>query len=37
MLVVIAPLGASPVDSDIDFILDRSQRETMKVGRFRQD
>jgi len=31
MLVVIALLGASPVDSEIDLILDRSQWETLKV------
>jgi hypothetical protein len=31
MLVVIALLGASPVDSDIDLILDRSQWEMLKV------
>ena len=31
MLVVIALLGASPVDSGIDLILDRSQWETLKV------
>jgi hypothetical protein len=31
MLVVIALLGASPVDSDIDLVLDRSQWETLKA------
>jgi hypothetical protein len=31
MLVVIALLGASPVDSEIDLILDRSQWETLKA------
>ena len=31
MLVVIALLGASPVDSEIDLVLDRSQWETLKV------
>ena len=31
MLVVIALLGASPADSEIDLILDRSQWETLKA------
>jgi hypothetical protein len=31
MLVVIALLGVSPVDSDIDLVLDRSQWETLKT------
>ena len=31
MLVVIALLSVSPVDSEIDLILDRSQWETLKV------
>ena len=31
MLVVIALLGASPVDSEVDLILDRSQWETLKA------
>jgi len=31
MLVVIALLGASPVDLDIDLVLDRSQWETLKT------
>ena len=31
MLVVIALLGASPVDSEIDLILDRSQWETLRA------
>ena len=31
MLVVIALLGASPVDSGIDLVLDRSQWETLKA------
>lgn len=31
MLVVIALLGASPVDSEIDLVLDRSQWETLKA------
>ena len=31
MLVVIALLGASPTDSEIDLILDRSQWETLKA------
>jgi hypothetical protein len=31
MLVVIALLGVSPIDSDIDLVLDRSQWETLKA------
>ena len=31
MLVVIALLGVSPMDSDIDLVLDRSQWETLKA------
>jgi hypothetical protein len=31
MLVVIALLGASPVDSEMDLTLDRSQWETLKA------